>query len=307
MHRDVRVSIVIVNYNSSALTLDCVRSFYQLCRGSFQQMVIVDCASRSEERERLVKEHPRGAELIFLAENRGYTGGNNAGILHALRTVNPEYVLLVNPDTRVINGNFLNVLVEFMENVSDAGVTGPLVYWQKEGVVQNTILEYPFLKNLIKHKILWMLWPKRLPHSEKIRTPMPVSFLNGVCILIRSKVFTEVGFFDEDIFMYVEDADFQWRCRQKGWKNYFIPVPAVVHLESGDYSLTSHVARLIRRNTFKFLRRHACPLEAASYRAGTLLLDGVRMMVPRQSSAKDFFFRVLKDFRVVSAGDPVTA
>ena len=298
-----RVAIIILNYNTSSLALRCARSFLEKCSGDFHHLMIVDNASHPHERRQLIEERPEGVELLLLRENRGYTGGNNQGVYHALRRYRPDYFLLINADAYVYDGGFLRALVDFMDHRKDAGFAGPLVYLRSPSQVQNTILSYPFLSTLLAHWVLFRLFPRLLPHSVRVSKPVRVPFLNGVCILIRREVFENVGFFRDAIFMYVEDADLQWRARQKGYYSYFVPVSGVVHDQNPDgYTLFSRVSRLLRVNTLRFLQTYASEVHAKAYTFFTSSLTFLRAFPFTDNQKVRFFTRLLRDFARLHAG-----
>lgn len=101
--------------------------------------------------------------------------------------------------------------------------------------------------------------------------------LNGVCLLIRAQCLREVGLFDENIFMYIEDADLDYRARRAGWRVCYLPIDSVVHEQRLEgYEMTSLVSFLLRRNSVYFLCKIGRRLDAWGYAIGSLALMTTR-------------------------------
>jgi hypothetical protein len=147
--------------------------------------------------------------LIFIKNNKnlGYSGGNNLGIKVALEN-GADYVFILNNDTLIDSNNFLNPMIETMEIENKIGILGPE------------------LKNLNNKKIISdynksFFW-KLINNFLKIDSSSnKVSRVSGAAILIRRDVFSEIGFFDEDFFMYAEENDFCIRSIKKGFDVFY--------------------------------------------------------------------------------------
>jgi GT2 family glycosyltransferase len=87
--------------------------------------------------------------------------------------------------------------------------------------------------------------------------------LNGVCLMMRRECLSEIGLFDENIFMYIEDADLDYRAWHAGWRVQYLPIDSVIHSQRIDgYDMTSRVSFLLRRNSVYFLRKIGSNLDA---------------------------------------------
>lgn len=301
------VSIIILNHNTSHKAVACAHSLLENISYPNFSITVVDNSQRKEEKMKLLEMLPPSVDLLFLKHNRGYTGGNNAGIKHVLEKFKPDYILLMNADTQVKNGEFIEKIINYMEKEKGAGVCGPIVY-DEEGKIQNTVFPYPSLRRTMLHWFAFRLFPSLLPHSKKFKNASEVDVLNGVCIMMRKEIFETVGFFDELYFMYIEDVNFQYRARLKGWKVFFLPIPAVSHLQNpNDYSLTSRVSRLLRRNTFLLKLQFEGKIYALLFGIFTILLFFIRAIFfnPRKEFLR-FSIKLFKDFRNLFRGYPVT-
>ena len=257
-HSASMVGIVVLNYNGGELLSECVNSFLNLKYDSYK-IIIVDNNSKDESIEKIDKDNEK-IDLILCGTNQGYTGGNNIGIQRAL-DISCKYVLIVNNDTIVSNPNFLCEMVSFCDQNPDVGICGPKVFFRKKGVIQNTICQIPKPTT----SLLWWIFQKfgfkREQSGEKI---LKAPVLNGVCILLKAQLLTEVGMFDNDIFMYREDTDLALRSKRKGWESVYLPVDSIIHLQKSEgYDYLSLVNFLLKRNAILVLAKNKHKIEAS--------------------------------------------
>jgi len=113
--------------------------------------------------------------------------------------------------------------------------------------------------------------PKSLEFSGE--AVVEAETLNGVCLLIRAECLRQTGLFDENIFMYIEDAEMDHRARERGWSVRYLPIDSVIHLQKREgYHTIGMVSFLLKRNSVYFLCKTGKRLDAWSYAAISLLL-----------------------------------
>lgn len=273
------VWVVILDYNTGPILLDCVASFLDV-RYPHLHLVVVDNASTDGMAGQIRERFP-AVELIRLQRNLGYCGGNNAGIEYALEK-GAAYVLVVNPDTFVINPDFVTTLVDTGLQLPEAGIVGPLVDIYVRGHLQNTSCHLPFVRRKLRG-LFTRRRPQRLARPTKLRE---VEVLNGVCILLRREMLLEIGAFDPMIFMYGDDWDMTIRAQARGWKSYQVPVDSIVHLQKKDgYDYLSMTNFLLKRNAAYVLLKHGYLFQAWSVAFGGLTLSVLRAMRTSYSRA----------------------
>jgi GT2 family glycosyltransferase len=134
-----------------------------------------------------------------------------------------------------------------------------------------------------------------------------VDFLNGVCVLCRVAALREIGLMDERFGAYVEDTDWAWRARHRGWVSLFTPVPSLVHHEEATgYEPYSFKNFLLRRNTVYWLLKAGRRRSARAYAAAALVLARLRaaMAAPDEQGAyRDYARRLRTAYRHLLAGD----
>ncbi len=278
------VYTVIVNYNTRNLTLRCIESLKNVTYPN-HIIVVVDNGSSDGTEDAILNKY-KDVTFIQTHANIGYTGGNNAGMAYAI-SHNADYVLILNPDTIVINPNFITEMVDYLSNNCEVGFVGPRVFLRERGNIQNTILFEPNVRMKIKHWFRYRTDPKSgLLSSDSI---VDAEVLNGVCLLIRSQCLREIGLFDDRIFMYIEDIDMQHRAHARGWRVQYLPVDSIIHdqKETG-YHMTSLAGFLLKRNNVYYLNKIGNKFDAAGYAIFSALLMLIRAFIPFNRNGETF-------------------
>ncbi|MBV8882428.1 MAG: glycosyltransferase family 2 protein [Chroococcidiopsidaceae cyanobacterium CP_BM_RX_35] len=242
-----RLIVIILNYRTPSLTVDCLRSLVgevQSLRGT--RVVISDNASGDGSVEQIqaaiaTEGWGEWASLTPLATNGGYAFGNNAVIRTALQSTEPPpYFLLLNPDT-IVRPGALKILFDFMEQHPDVGIAGSRLE-DPDGTPQqsafrfhNVLSEFDFgLRMGVVSKLLsrWAVVP---PLCAEI---CQADWVAGASMIVRREVFESVGLLDEKYFLYFEEVDFCLRARKLGWSCYYVPQSRVVHLVGQSSGVT---------------------------------------------------------------------
>lgn len=220
------ISAVVVNHNSGRFLERCLTSLVDT-EGAPTEIIVVDNAS-SDGSEGVVGSHP-SARLVRNEANRGFAAAANQGI--ALTT--GRYVLLLNPDARVIGGS-LESLVKVAEEHPRVGVVGALVR-NPDGSLQPSARKVPSIGEALGHAFIGPFapdnrWSRAYTMADwDRRSEREVEWVSGSAMLIRRQAFEQVGGFDEGYFMYVEDVDLCTRLRAAGWSVLFSPEAEVEH------------------------------------------------------------------------------
>jgi len=218
--------VVTVNWNQPEFTLQCVQSLRENNDQSFS-LAIVDNGSTDQSIEYLRVINPE--KLVINKTNLGFAGGFNAGIRYALAQ-GADYVFMVNNDT-ISQPNTLDMLINTAIQVG-AEIASPAIFyfnapdriWSTGGKI-NPLLSAPLDGHSRK---------KPLPDQ-----PIKREFFTGCALLIHKNVFEEIGFFDENFFLYYEDLDFFIRAKTAGLSAWLIPEAKLLHHVSGSISKTN--------------------------------------------------------------------
>ncbi|MBO3462584.1 glycosyltransferase family 2 protein [Aetokthonos hydrillicola Thurmond2011] len=239
--------IVILNYRTANLTIDCLRSLQSEVRALPKTRVVVtDNASGDgsvEQIQATIETEGWGdwASLMPLERNGGFAYGNNAAIAPALQSNNPpSYVLLLNPDT-VVRPGALSALLDFMKEYPEVGIAGSRLE-EPDGTPQTSAFRFPTvfsefdlaLRLGVVSKLLskWTISP---PVSDE---SCQTDWVAGASMIIRREVFNSVGLLDEKYFMYFEEVDFCLQANKSGWTCWYVPQSRVVHFVGQSSGVT---------------------------------------------------------------------
>lgn len=229
----MKLSTIIVNWNSGEFLLPCLESIYDKNPAFDFEIIIVDNASKDNS-VGLVRERFAQVKIIENRENIGFTKANNQGI----KASQGEYILLLNPDTIIVDDNLFKRWTDFMDSHAEAGASGcKLIY--PDGTHQvgdagyrpslKTIINFSFFLSLISPKFKGLF-----VNYKKLNYPIEVDWICGADFLIKRSILDKVGLMNEDIFMYADDIE--WGCRIKscGYKVYYLPQMKIIHLQGGS-------------------------------------------------------------------------
>jgi GT2 family glycosyltransferase len=262
----------VLTYNSREVAHRCLASLREISYPNLD-VLVVDNASSDGTAEMVVREFSE-YQLLETGANLGYTGGNNRGLAAALES-GADYAMILNPDTVIADSSFVARMVDYLEQHRDIGIAGPRVFLRERSSIQNTVLFAPGLWRNVRNWIRFRLQPESLNLSGD--TVVDAETLNGVCLLLRAKCLRETGLFDENIFMYIEDADLDFRARQKNWRVCYLPIDGVVHEQRIEgYEMTSQVSFLLRRNSVYFLKKIGRQFDAWGYAIGSMAVMAMR-------------------------------
>jgi N-acetylglucosaminyl-diphospho-decaprenol L-rhamnosyltransferase len=223
----IDLSIVIVNWNVCDLLGHCLHSILQPSTPSLE-VIVVDNASTDGSVDMVRAEFP-SVRLIANADNRGFPAANNQGIVAA----QGRYVLLLNPDTKVVE-DALATMVTFADEHPDVAVVGPQL-WNADGSVQSSRRRLPTLATaLFESTWLTPYAPKSLlRHYYMLDTPddvtQDVDWVDGAALMARREAIEQVGLMDEGFFMYSEELDWCQRFGQAGWRVVYLPAARIIH------------------------------------------------------------------------------
>jgi N-acetylglucosaminyl-diphospho-decaprenol L-rhamnosyltransferase len=234
-----RVGVVIVNYNTAGLVLDCLDSLTTEARELGLRVIVVDNASpdgsEARLRDAIAKRGWAGwVELLPAGRNGGFSAGNNAALRVFLASpAPPDYVLLLNPDT-VVRPGAVRELVEFLDAHPRAGLAGSRLEGP-DGTVSRSAFRFPGVAAEFENGARLGLVSRLLSRFTVAPPPRDqehtAEWLSGASVLVRREVFEQIGLLDEGFFLYFEDVDFCRRARSAGWECWHVPASRVVHLE----------------------------------------------------------------------------
>jgi GT2 family glycosyltransferase len=251
------LAIIIVNYNGLDDTVECLKSLRSSTFHDFK-VIVVDNASRENPLPVLTSDF---SEVCCLRSkiNLGFTGGNNLGLAKA-GEFDPKYIFYLNNDT-VVTPDTLAVLVEYMEQHPEVGITGPLTYYYDEPDV------VCFCGGNIDRntgRISFNGKGARLP--EIIDDVIYCSFVEGAAIVIRTSLAQQAGGFNDDYFLTSEESELCIKVADMGYKLSVLTTGSIRHKVSRSMGAGSELINyFVYRNRLKFIRNNASHFTVNSF------------------------------------------
>ena len=274
------ISVVIVSWNVVGELSACLAALSATVKDASCDVTVVDNASGDGTVETVRRAFP-SVQVIANAQNVGFARACNQGV----QQTQGEYVLLLNPDCRVV-GDACTQLAAYLVSHPEVGAVGPRVQ-RPDGT-----------DDLRSPRRLPTLWSdfcdrsglaERFPRSRLLAGRLPgwdrsssgsVEGLSGAAMMLRRSALDQVGLLDEGFFLFGEDADLCLRLRQSGWAVHFVGTAQVVHIggaSSGQVRDMAALCALASRQ--RFFRKHRGRLYALMHRVVNAFLAVAKMTV----------------------------
>jgi GT2 family glycosyltransferase len=228
----IDISVIIVNYNVRYFLEQCLISVNKSIKDLNVEIFVVDNDS-VDNSVKVVRNKFSGVKLIENKQNLGFAKANN----QAMKIAKGKYVLLLNPDT-LIEEDTLFKSFEYMENNPDTGALGVKLIDGEGEFLPESKRGFPTLTSSFYRLIgLSKIFPKSkifnqynlgFLDEDKIAE---IDVLSGAFMFVRRDILKEVGYLDEDFFMYGEDIDFSYRIKKAGYKVVYFPLTQIVHFK----------------------------------------------------------------------------
>lgn len=274
------VSVVIVSYNTAAMTLRCLETLRPQLEGLGWEVWVVDNGS-SDGSCAAIREAAPWVRLIASGENLGFGRANN----RAMHRAGGRYLLLLNSDAFVKPGT-VRALVSAADARPEVGVLAPRLL-NADGSLQRSCWRFPSPGRSWLEALAVPAWPivGRLAAVDDYRrwghdSEREVDFAIGACLLVRREVYQSLGGFDPAFFLYGEEADWIRRIADAGWSIRFTPEAEVVHVGGGS---GAPQAEFVREQFFagqeRFVRKHYGRLGLLIMRMGVAVNNALRLPV----------------------------
>ena len=253
MNADKKIAVIIINWKKYDFTLKCI---YSVLKSSYKnfKIILIDNESQnvfSDEINKSDKIH-----VIKNKNNEGFARANNQGIKYSIKN-GYDYILLLNNDT-LIKNDLIESLIKHSNNLNQK-IIQPLILNYDGKTIWNAggIINY-FFGTFQTHK-------KGESFKNFKSNKDFTDWFTGCCVLIKSDVFKDIGYFDESFFAYYEDIDFSIRLKNKGYSIALMTDSYVQHFESAssksikqsEGNLSPYVHYLNIRNHIILLKKHS--------------------------------------------------
>ena len=242
------ISIITINWNTTAITGEFLKSILSSNTYSKIEVIVVDNASNEDPSATLKAIFP-GLKLILNSHNAGFAGGNNEGI----RAATGEFLFIVNNDTEFTPG-LLEGLLDIFREYPDAGMACPKFhYFFHKGTIEYA--GYNKVNTLTGRNSM-------IGHGQRDQgqydTVRATSYAHGGAMMVPASIVKEVGLMPEHFFLYYEELDWSEQIKRKGYRIYYQPASLIYHKESMTTGKSSPLKTYyLTRNRILFMRRNA--------------------------------------------------
>lgn len=231
----MKISVVIVSYNTKELLSDCLKSACISLQNIPSEVYVVDNDSKDETAE-MVKTNFPHVKLIANTKNLGFSKANN----QAINKVKGEYILILNPDTKLMPDT-IEKMLKFMNKDDKIAVSTCRVELPNGQIDTDCRRHFPtpfrafchfsgFSKLFKGSKIFDQYYMGYIPDNIDHEVDSCV----GAFMLVRKSAIEKVGLFDEDFFFYGEDLDWCWRFKEAGYKIIYTPRAKIIHYKGAS-------------------------------------------------------------------------
>ena len=215
----MKLSIIIVTWNTADTTLKCIQSIKKNLLNFNYEIIVVDNASTDNTLSLLETE--KNLKIIKNKTNLGYGKGNNSGV----KIASGEYLLFLNSDMELIDNKLIEMYKYLIKN-SRIGIIAPK-YLNTDLSDQGSA--WPPQTPLNAFKEFWLgqkTYSKYIPQSKE---PVEVFSVSGGAMMIKKSLFNKIGGWDKRYFMYFEDLELCRQVRKLGYKIYYFPECSFIH------------------------------------------------------------------------------
>ena len=238
----VDLSIIIIVTKGNYI-YNCIRSILSSTTSINFEIIIIDNASQEKTGEK-IKKFSSKIKVLRRETNGGFGENNNMG----MRIAKGHYFLLLNDDTKILDKNIFKEMISWMDKHITVGATSCAVMESDGNTHQGSggsfptlfrvfswmffIDDIPFIDNLIKPYHPMHGFSPLYKNESFFKKPHKQDWLTGAFYLMRKSAMDEVGLFDEDFFLYVEEVDLSYRLIKTGWEIWYLPYWKIIHYGS---------------------------------------------------------------------------
>ena len=228
----MQVSLIIVNYNTYDLVINCINSIIEKTTELDYEIIVVDNFSPNREIENLNSIFP-SVRLILNNVNSGFGSGNNLGSKYS----SGDYLFFLNSDTILLN-NAIKILYDFINKNVYTGICGGNLYDQNLLPTHSYMRYFPGIFREINlffaGKLSSIFYHKNEEFNYSEKNMSINGYITGADMMISRSLFMSLSGFDEEFFMYYEEVELQLRVKKRNYKIYSVPTAKIQHLEGAS-------------------------------------------------------------------------
>lgn len=293
------VSIIIVNFNTKDLTIDCIKSIFEYTNGINYELIIVDNAS-SDGSVYAIKETFPSVIVIESDVNLGFGRANNLGV----KSAKGKYLFFLNPDCILIENAIKKMFDYFELNDDEKNRIGALGCMLLDGdhKLNTSYQRFPTPGIQIRRRFIGII--NKIFKTKISTKPKPnyeldksqeVDFITGADLFVAKEIFIYLGGFDPSFFMYYEETDLQKKMSKVSLKRIILKEVNIIHLEGGSTPKKLSSLTIFTESDFKYMRKHFSPIVYfLYYMIMVLLLYPTLLSSSHSKNDKKGFWKMIK-------------
>lgn len=225
------VALIVLNYNSGNDTVFCVKKI-----ASFQKnyhIIVVDNCSTDDSLTAINNElkDTKNVDIVISKENKGYSAGNNLGIKYAVAHYKIDVIGILNPDVIIPNSDVIENIIFALESDSSYAVAaGVAITAANEFNINNSCWDIPSSRELVRDHFL-LNHRKQKTRNLKL---LGANFTETECVagcffFVKADYFKNLGYFDENVFLYNEENILGIKCKKAGYKEIVVLDQFYIH------------------------------------------------------------------------------
>ena len=215
---ETNIAAIVLNYNNFRDTFKCVDSMLKL--GLNVEIIIVDNYSTNDSFHQLHERYANftNCHILQSGKNKGYSYGNNFGMKYLSKNY-PEikYYVIMNPDTEFDDPMLLTKLSIHLQRNERIGIVAPVMWMHGEACLEKSSWDLPNTLDYLKRQLITYKWKPKQKYKETSEGLYYADVVHGSFFMIRADAVREIGYLDENIFMYGEENLLALMLKEKGY------------------------------------------------------------------------------------------
>ncbi|WP_294453609.1 glycosyltransferase family 2 protein [uncultured Bacteroides sp.] len=253
------VSIIIVNYKTPQLCIECIESILQYTEKLNYEIILIDNGSDDESYEMFKDNLPKSVILLRSEKNLGFGRANNK----AAELANGKYLFFLNSDT-LIETNVIHTMKTYLDMNDNVGSVGVTLYNADRRPVKS-FGSFPSMSTCMRVALSVLRknigiggrrQQKFVTVCEELHVPFEVDYIMGADLMMRTDLFRSLGGFDNNIFMYFEESDLQLRAKKIGYRQMILPNEHIMHLEGKSIKESNFKRISYNKSMMYYMKKH---------------------------------------------------
>lgn len=262
------VSIILVSYNTAEMIQRALNSLIEETTETSYEIIVVDNDSQDNSCD-VIREHFPSVKLLDTKQNTGFAGGMQAGVKQA----QGEYLLLLNPDTVILN-HAIDKLVQFAKRHPSNGIWSGITLNNDHSLNSQHAWSAPTMSSLLFSAFgLSKIFSKSCFFNYANygcwdRTSVKeVDIVSGCFFLTTRKLWDQIGGLDPQFFMYAEEADFCLKAKKLGHQPIVNPDAQIIHHGGASHARFSGKMIKLLKGKVELTYRHITPWQQPIHKA----------------------------------------